>query len=227
MYSSSTCVHIRIWKAKRTLVSDLTTVLCYTRIYPKTLFRHNPSVQSCINSQIQKQVDDFCQYITGELYQQAVASCQDAQKNGFPFHPYEAILQYEVTYNQNCYLSMYRDQYEFTGGAHGNTVRFANTWTLADGKEIALADLFPTGQDYQAFFIKQITAQAAAQEQQNPGTYFENYPKLIAENFDAQNFYLTCNVVTVFYPLYSIAPYATGIAAFSIPYDTVGWHPQC
>lgn len=43
-----------------------------------------------------------------------------AVENGYPVMVYEVIAEFTVTYNQNCALSLYTDQYIFTGGAHGS-----------------------------------------------------------------------------------------------------------
>lgn len=37
-------------------------------------------------------------------------------------------MEYTITYNDNCFLSYYNDKYEYTGGAHGMTVRSLNTF---------------------------------------------------------------------------------------------------
>ena len=49
------------------------------------------------------------------------------------------------------------------------------------------------------------------------GIYFEDAEMLAVRNFDPKNFYLTKEGVTVFYPLYTIAPYSSGIREFLIP----------
>lgn len=221
------CASIKTYKTKRTLTYDNTTMLTFAISYPKICLQNNEPVQTCINAEIQKQVDAFSQHASGELYQQAIAYYKDALEQGFPFHPYDAVLKYETTYNRNCYLSVYRDQYEYTGGAHGGTVRSSDTWNLTNGKNVPLACLFPANQDYCGLLTEQIIKQADKQYQQNPGIYFENYRELILKNFNKESYYLTRCGIAIYYQQYDIAPYATGIVVFTIPYAAVGWRPQC
>lgn len=186
--------------------------------YPKVYLCGYPYAQNNINSQIQAQVSDFLRYASIDLYKQAVEDYKQSQENGFPFHGYEASLQYNITYNQNCYLSLYADQYEFTGGAHGNTIRMSNTWELMNGRSIPLSDFFPAGQNYRRLLINQITEQAQEKIRQNPGSLFEDYPTLIAEYFNEEHFYLKFSGFAIYYQQYEIAPYSTGIVVFTIPY---------
>ncbi|ARP50907.1 MULTISPECIES: DUF3298 and DUF4163 domain-containing protein [Caproicibacterium] len=227
MNSFNACACMKTCKINRTLTYDNTTMLTFTISYPKIYLQNNEPVQVSINAQIQKQVNTFYQHASGELYQQAIAYYKDTLEQGFPFHPYDAVLKYETTYNQNCYLSVYREQYEYTGGAHGSTVRSSDTWNLSNGKNVPLSCLFPAGQDYCALLTEQIIKQADKQYQQNPGIYFENYRELIVKNFNKESYYLTCCGVAIYYQQYDIAPYSTGIVVFIIPYAVVGWYPQC
>ncbi|MCH4239152.1 MAG: DUF3298 and DUF4163 domain-containing protein [Oscillospiraceae bacterium] len=223
----NTCAYMKMCKKRRTLTYDNTVMLTFAIAYPKICLQSNESVQTCINAEIEKQVHAFYQHVSGELYQQAIAYYKDTLEQGFPFRPYDAVLKYETTYNGNCYLSIYRDQYEYTGGAHGNTVRSSDTWNLTNGKNVPLSCLFPADQDYSALLTEQIIKQADKQYQQNPGIYFENYRELIAKNFNKESYYLTRCGIAIYYQQYDIAPYATGIVVFTIPYAAVGWQPQC
>lgn len=186
--------------------------------YPKVTLCRNPSAQRSINSQIQAQVNRFYYYASNDLYWQAISDYKNSLENKFPFHPYDAVLQYEITYNQHCHLSLYYDQYTYTGGAHGNTVRASDTWGLWDGQSIPLSGFFPAGQDYRALLIDKITRQADERMQQNPGIFFENYRDLISESFNEEHYYLTPSGIAVYYQQYEIAPYVTGIVVFTIPY---------
>lgn len=201
-------------KIARTFTYNNTPVLTLSILYPEVTLRHYPDAQNSINFQIQAQVRDFLHYVSGDLYQQAIATYKESQENGFPFHLYEAILNYEITYNQHCHLSLYRDQYTFTGGAHGSTVRASDTWNLISGRSVPLSDFFPAGQDYRTSLIDQITKQAS----ENPDIYFEDYQALIAKYFNEEHYYLTSSGAAIYYQQYEIAPYSTGIVVFSIPY---------
>lgn len=208
-YSAS----IEMREIKRTFTCNNTPMLTLYILYPKVTLRHNPYAQDSINLQIQAQVCDFLHYASSDLYQQAVATYKQSQENEFPFRLYEAVLKYEITYNQHCHLSLYRDQYTFTGGAHGSTIRASDTWNLMTGCSIPLSDFF-AGQDYRTSLIDQITKQA----NEKPEIYFEDYQALIEKNLDEEHYYLTPSGVAIYYQQYEIAPYSTGIVVFTIPY---------
>jgi len=220
-------VNITMHKTERRFLFQNKTVLSLSIVYPQANLLHNPVAQIRINRRIQAQVNDFYRYVSQNLYEQAVENYKNAMENGFPFHPFEAVLQYEITYNQHCRLSLYHDQYEFTGGAHGNTTRFSDTWDVKNGQVVPLSSFFLPEQDYRAFLIQQIIQQADQEMQQNPGIYFEDYPALITEHFNPDNYYLTPSGVAIYYQQYDIAPYSTGIVVFTIPYETLQWWPYC
>ena len=214
MDSLNFCASIGMCKTERTFTYNNTPVLTLSICYPKVSLHHCSYAQDSVNFQIQAQVCDFLHYASSDLYQQAVATYYESQENAFPFRRYEAILQYEITYNQHCCLSLYRDQYTFTGGAHGSTIRSSDTWSLISGRSIPLSDFFPAGQDYRESLINQMIEQAS----KNPEVFFEDYQDLIAKYFNEEHYYLTPSGVAIYYQQYEIAPYSTGIVVFSIPY---------
>lgn len=163
-----------------------------------------------------------------QLYQEAMVDYEYSIANDYPVHEYEAIVEYTVTYNKNCVLSLYFDQYEYTGGAHGNTVRTSDTWNLAQSKYADLSDFFPGKSNYKEFIIESIINQIKQQVKDNTTMVFDDYPKLVAENFKTNNFYLTEEGVVIYFQQYDIAPYASGILTFVIPYGPGGaTEPQC
>lgn len=227
MEPSSFRASIVMRKIKRTFSYDNTTVLTLSARYPQVTLRFNPTAQKSIDRQIQAQVNAFYHDASNDLYRQAVADYQEAQKNGYPFRSYEAMLQYTITYNRHCHLSLYRDQYEYTGGAHGNTRRASDTWSLRSGHTVPLYSLFPAGQDYRVFLIRHIQRQADERMQKEPGIFFENYRTLIVQYFNEEHYYLTPSGLAVYYQQYEIGPYATGIVIFTIPYADLKWYPSC
>ncbi len=227
MSASNFSAAITMRNVNRTFLCNNTTVLTLSITYPEAALPCNRAVQGCINREIMAQVNSFYCYCANDLRCQAIAGCREACANGFPFNAYDAVMRYEITYNQQCHLSLYRDQYTYTGGAHGNTVRASDTWNLESGCRLSLASLFPVGTDYRAFLLKQILCLADQQMQQNPGIYFDDYRALIAKHFNENSFYLTPTGLAIYYQQYEIAPYATGIVVFTIPYQTIKWEPAC
>lgn len=201
-------------------------VLTLSIKYPIIRLNYNPCAEWKINSQISMMVNDYIRYCA-YLYDQAVNFYHESQNNDFPFHSFEAYMEFFITYNENCLLSMYVDKYEFTGGAHGSTIRTSNTWDLYGGMNVPLYSLFKPGTDYKFLLTNEAIKQAENNLAQNPGIYFEDYKKLIIQNFNDDSFYLTPEGLTIYYQQYDIAPYSTGIVEFTIPYSIINWYPTC
>lgn len=202
-------------------------MLSLTINYPMIHIHNNKYAELKINNQIYMQVDEYYNYVLNTLYLQAIDAYKSSQENDYPFHPYEAVMKYTITYNDNCFLSLYRDKYEFTGGAHGSTIRESNTWELCTGESIYLYYLFGPYTDYTVMLQNYIINQAKENLNTTPDIYFDNYETLIVNTFNPKSFYLTPEGITIYYQQYDIAPYSTGIVEFTIPYNIIGWYPSC
>ena len=195
---------------------DNMEIMKLTIEYPEVTLTNNPDAAQRINEQIELQVDAHTKS-ADELYQEAVEAYDDLQKEGFPFHPWEAYLQFQVTYNAHGLLSLYIDRYVYQGGAHGNTLRSSATWDLAQGVLRTLDCFYEPGFDYQSLILEAILKQAQDNMAQDPYLYFEEYQDSIKECFNQQSFYLAPDGLVIYYQQYEIAPYSTGIAEFAIP----------
>lgn len=190
-------------------------MVAFSSSYP-CVYLKKQSAQSRINKVIKSQVEGFYNYTKNTLFPEAMSEYKYAMENGFPFRPFEAVLNYTITYNRCNYLSMYRDGYEYTGGAHGTTQRQSDTFDTTSGRTFCLSDFFSNCPDYREYIIKQIINQADKNMRENPYIYFDNYKELIRENFNPENFYLTNEGIVIYFQQYEIAPYSTGIVEFTV-----------
>lgn len=162
------------------------------------------------------------------LYQMAMVDYEYSVANNYPIHQYEAYVDYTITFNQNCFISLYFDQYEYAGGAHGMTIRYSDTWNLPKSKRVELYEMFPHRIRYRDFIVQSVIKQIEADIQGGNTMYFDNYAQLVNETFKTNNFYLTRDGLVVFFQQYDIAPYAAGIPTFLIPYGPTGaMLPRC
>lgn len=185
------------------------------------------AVQERINNRIRLQAQAFYRYASRTLYRQALQEYRDSLSGEFPFRPYDAVMEYEITYNADCHLSLYYDRYQFTGGAHGSTIRASDTYSLKTGEVLPLSHFFKPGTNYQGFLITKILEQADRNMKEDPYIYFEDYRELIVKYFNPESFYLTSEGIAIYYQQYEIAPYSTGIVVFTIPYEELGWRAMC
>ncbi|WP_312810723.1 DUF3298 and DUF4163 domain-containing protein [Sedimentibacter sp.] len=218
---------IRMQNFEETFRYGNVDVMKLTIKYPVVKLQNNPDAQAMINNQIAIEVNEYHRHVSDFLYNQAVNDYREAQENNYPFHGYEAYMEYVITYNDNCFLSYYYDKYEYTGGAHGMTLRSSNTFELCRGTIIPLYCFFKKGLNYRRKLIFEIIKQADERLKEEPGIFFDDYESLIIKNFDEDNYFLSPDGLSIYYQHYDIAPYSTGIVVFTIPYKTIGWYPSC
>lgn len=130
-----------------------------------------------------------------------------------PIGPYQLYSRYKVTNSQNI-TSFYIDYYQFTGGAHGITTRLSYNVDNITGKELKLSDLFKGGYEYKNV----INLEIANAIQFDKDKYFTGKDgfKGISEK---QGFYVISGNVVIYFNVYEIAPYVTGIPEFYIPFE--------
>lgn len=192
-------------------------VMVYHIKYPVFTSTCSQAAVSSINqfySSLAKEKEDYCKTV---LYPQAVESARYIQNNDPPFHSYEYDMVYKVTFSSGCITSLYVDQYTFMGGAHGSTVRTSDTWNLSTGRRILLQDLYPHEPLYQQNIGARIQYQIAGRLKDNPASFFDDYPKLLADTFNPDSFYLSPDGVIIYFQQYEIAPYASGLPEFLLP----------
>ncbi|WP_373599295.1 DUF3298 and DUF4163 domain-containing protein [Paraclostridium bifermentans] len=129
-------------------------------------------------------------------------------------YQYEAFADYNYIYNKDNIVSIPITMYEFTGGAHGFTTLKSFNYDIKNGVEIKLGDLFSEDCNYTEI----INGYIAKEISKDKSIYFtgEEGFKGISDN---QNFYIEEDGVVVYFGLYEIAPYSSGIPKFKISWD--------
>ena len=179
------------------------------------------------DSKADKRINNYYKHIAktlmrkarNELLPAAVDEFRYASESGFPFRAFETVMKYEVTYNTSDILSLYYDVYEYTGGAHGITKRFGDSWRSSTGWFLELADFFPRGTNFKRLLIDNAIAVASKQIAEGTHSYFDNYEKLIRKYFSLTKFYIRISGIVIFYDQYAIAPGYEGIPVFEYTSD--------
>jgi hypothetical protein len=125
----------------KTYTYSKTNILTLSIRFPE--IRAAQSAASLISRHYRRVAQLYYTDVSARLYTGAVKEWKETQEDGFPFRPYDAVMDYQVTLNESCHFSTYTDRYEFTGGAHGSTVRTSDNWNIKTGKRVHLKDLFP------------------------------------------------------------------------------------
>lgn len=229
MLQNQSSVELETVSLKREMSHEGIPVLSISVSVPRIVRPVRPAAAKRINRYYRHACKVFLRYCETHLYKLAVEEFEGALANSFPFRKFDAVFTYTVTWNQDCVLSLYTDSYEYTGGAHGNTVRYADTWDLNTGYPLPIAAFFPHGAPWRKRLIAGAAKQAEAGIAAGEAMYFDDYKKLLVKHFNSQNFYLVSEGLAVYYQLYTVAPYVEGIVSFSMPFDEVEgpFHPRC
>lgn len=127
-----------------------------------------------------------------------------------PLAPYQLYSRYQVT-NRDKILSFYFDVYQFSGGAHGSTIRYAYNIDINTGNKLTIDDIFKD-KNYKNIIDTEIKKQIL----KNKDYYFQGSEGFNGINKDSK-FFLDKDNLTVYYQQYEIAPYSTGLPEFKIP----------
>ena len=151
-----------------------------------------------------------------ELYPRACTAARQAREVSHPFRPWEASLTGVVTLHTPECLSLYYDAAERTGGPHGVTLRQGSAWALPGGSPLTLGERFPPGFRWRAWALAEVERQLRARLSAGESWFAPDWEARLPRSFDPERFYLTEAGPVIYFPLYSIAPYAEGIPAFSL-----------
>ena len=206
---------------KRTLKFRDKEMLNIEISYPQIELDGGYFAQRRINLYFSQKAQRLLRTSIRRLYPQAVRQYLESIRNGYPFNPYQLVSKYTVTFNEECHLSLYTDTYEFTGGAHGTTLRTSDTFDLRTGQRLPLSSFFKRGVNYKKMLIDEIKKIAEYNMSKNPGIYFDNYKELIEKNFNEESYFISPQGINIYYQQYDIAPYSTGIVVFTVPYKTL------
>jgi hypothetical protein len=170
--------------------------------YPKISGLDDISVENAINETIKKEAitakQEGLEYIKNFP--------EDTEGN-----KYQVDLNYRITYNQNNLLSIVLQNYQYTGGAHGDMLQKSYTFNLQTGKEYYLQDLFKGGADYKTLFNNLV----------KDGIKERGLSKITQFNSVSWNqvYYLDNNGVIIYFEPYEYFARSDGIQEFSAKYD--------
>lgn len=216
----------RVIVRKKTLQQDMyyknNNIMRYTIKYPQFISETYQTIAGKLNSLYRTKAVMYERSNVMNLFQMAMVEYEYSVANNFPIRQFEAVVDFTVTYNQSCLVSLYFDQYEYAGGAHGLTVRYSDTWNLERSRRMELGDFFPHQNNYKEFILQMIDKQIEYKLANEAAMFFDDYEKLVKENFKANNFYLSKEGLVIYFQQYDIAPYAAGLPTFIIPYGPGG-----
>ncbi len=146
----------------------------------------------------------------------------DADKEGSDpddWHAYELGISYSVKRVDEQMISIVEDSYEYTGGAHPNSVRVAYNFDTQTGERLKLEDVASDLDEIRTESIRYLGELLQDEEWQE--VLFSDYQNHLEDILtdstwytDQDGFYMICNE-------YIITPHSEGILEFLLPYDEV------
>jgi len=182
-------------------------------VFPLVQGLEDKQVEEKINQIIQEDILNF----KNRLQAESEEYLKSARSEGWEIRKYIATAYYIVHYQKDDLLSFSVFYYSYTLGAHGYTLQCAYNFNLKNGKEILLSDILKDKKDYVDIINQEIKRQVNL----NPQEYFSEW-SVFQSISQEQPFYLIEDGIVVYFGLYEIAPYASGIRYFKIPYSLFG-----
>lgn len=125
-------------------------------------------------------------------------------------------IHQDIKYNGNDFISIVSEDYEYTGGAHGSTVRLAKNVDTLTGITLTLADLFEDNA-YKSTLDRMILEAV----ENNPDEYSDLWEKPQIKDSNQTDFYISEQGLVVFYQPYDLSYYARGFVEFTFPFDEI------
>lgn len=176
---------------------------------PQVALADHPDLEARLNEGWLADVKALADHVTASA-EDFFDEFGDEVSHWFPF-----ILsgEFQVGYVGEEFLSIPIRYYCFTGGAHGMSYQVATNISIETGRELALADLFVPDYDYRGVIRAEVLRQMDAE----PDIYFQESFQDI-DITPEQPFYFTDAGLVVYFGLYEIAPYSSGIREFTITF---------
>ena len=170
----------------------------------------------------QLQLRSYLRYCEKQLFPQAREACQAALANSAPLPLLQAELNYQITYQDPHFLSLYTQSHE--AGAHQVlTLRRGDTWDLTSGYPVPLSDFFPGHSPWKRQLLALASEEIQRQEHAGTAQYHSTWRKALRRHFNPQNYYLTAEGLAFFFPMYALASAIEGIPTFLMPYSQDGF----
>lgn len=174
-----------------------------------------------IHRYYQLQGRSFFSYCENWLLPQAEEEYRLALESSRPLPHFHAELTYQVTLNQDGFLSLYTQSREPSPGKRDLLQRRGDTWDLTAGYPVPLKDFFPRGSRWKRTLLSAAEAEILRQEAAGVSSYHDSWKQKLRRHFNPHNYYFTETGLCWFYPMYAIGPAAEGIPVFSLPYSSL------
>ena len=150
---------------EKELMYDNNVVLKYHIEYPTIKMPNNPIGEEKFNTYNKNLALKLQERSENELYKDSIELYKYNKENGYPQNIYEIFRKYQITFNGNNIVSLYIDEYVYTGGAHGDTIRTSQNWDFNFNRMIGLWELYRRNPYFMLDILKNISNQISRDSQ--------------------------------------------------------------
>lgn len=168
-----------------------------------------------INAYYEEMLEKYISNMKSELKAAGEANAEITEGE---YIPCSASQVYEIALNNEKFLSVKRVCSQFSGGIHGNTEYFSDSFSFESGERLVLSDIFTVSADE---YLDRIFKEVLLQIRMDDSEYFGDYESSVKTLYNTEDFYLTADSIVVFYSEYTLGPYSLGIPEYSISFEDV------
>lgn len=187
--------------------------------YPYITIAQNPAVSDRMNAAISSELDTFWNFekenavYADEDYQMSLGDAE------YAFQPYSASFSFALKRCDDRIISIVFNQYDYSGGAHGNSWSYGITFDAVSGDRLHLEGLSGDSSGFYQTLLSNLNTQAALPAYKD--FVFEDFYADIENSLlkDSDVWYLDSSGLTFLSNPYVLGPYAAGTFEFNIPYS--------
>lgn len=135
-----------------------------------------------------------------------------------PFNWQVELMTYYDYYKNGNILSLKLNTYNYQGGAHGMSFMDAITLNIATGEIYTFENLFKENSNWNEIITHIIFNEI---EKDSDMYFFEDYKETILDKEGQYQYYIDGDKLVIYFDLYDIAPYASGMPTFTIDADEI------
>lgn len=156
------------------------------------------------------------------LLPEAKAAYHLALAESRPLPCFQAELTGELCLQTPELWSLYTEARESCGKGCPLRLRWGDCWDLRTGWLLPLSAFFPAKSRWRKTILQAVEASIEHQIDHGLALYHPDWRHRLRRSFDAKSFCLTQQGLSVFWPMYALAPAMEGIPTFTLPYGPQG-----
>ncbi len=166
---------------------------------------------SKINNTLQNKNLDSIGFIRREqVYLDEYIKDMPPREHNLPMASIDSLFDYNTS---GDILSLIRNTYVYTGGAHGMTTLESYTVNTKSGEIYSFNSLFNPNSNYKKVILDKIKKSIDKEKDM----YFDDAKTTVDKAKSNYQFYIDGDRLVIYFGVYELRPYAGGIARFSMP----------